>query len=343
MIKDKYIKDSWYDKLPNSSLEVSEEYLLGFFEMMTDRQNIFCNKAFKTNYNVNDLILLQNKFTNVYRELDRSSQFLITQILLDKDNSDEDIFWKIIVYRLFNNPETFLYLSKKNGIKSGIPKAKDFDEDYFYDLIKQYRNKFGNPFTNAYYVNSTFCSGVEKDECYIKFVLPFLKDYLQTILQNLYEIKDVKKFVKSLEKIPGVGSFISHEFYQDFTYIEKYTDKKIFNWNQNDFTNVGPGCELGLRIIFPNLKNISEKEDKIFELKELANNGILKDLNFNFLNYDKKSQKYYISENGEISAHQIEFQLCEFSKYWKMKIEGGKQRSKYQSKVINKDYSFYLY
>ena len=56
---------------------------------------------------------------------------------------------------------------------------------------------------------------------------------------------------------------------------------------------------------------------------------------FKYLGYAPKSDLYLAPDifNEKITLHQIEMWLCEFQKYWKMKIGEGKQRSKFEPKT----------
>lgn len=338
----------WADKLPHGDLELYEDNLLEFFEIMVKRQQIWLNRISKPEDKVvvDDKFLVNNKFTNVYRELDRNSQYTISQIILDDELDDVTLVWKIIFYRIFNNPNTFQYIERTRGHKAGIPDLVNWNREDFIQAVKEIRsgaNGDTNPFTNAYLINSMACPGKTRDYCYTEKVIPTVFERIFEIYYAMQTMDNPNTFIKLLEELPGVSGFISHELYQDFTYIERYTDRKIFKWNQDDFTNVGPGCDLGLRLIFPSTSKKAEKLKKIYELRDIANSGILEDLGFDFLNFDKETKKYYTSKEGKVSLHQIEMWLCEYQKYWKMKIGEGKQRSKFISKEGEKDYSFYLY
>jgi hypothetical protein len=55
---------------------------------------------------------------------------------------------------------------------------------------------------------------------------------------------------------------------------------------------------------------------------------------FPYLSWEKDKAAYYTSHEFDrniFTLHQIEMWLCEYSKYWKMSIGSGKQRSKFSS------------
>ena len=234
----------------------------------------------------------------------------------------------MMYYRYFNNPESFEEL--------GIPLFDDFNAEDLLDKLTQYRNSGRNPFTNAYLINSQACPGVSRDTCYALKVIPSLHNMVDDILFACKEMKSADDFVKFLQKLPACSGFISHEFYIDFCYIAKFTDRKFFTWDENDYTNVGPGADVGLRLIFPSLKN---KKQGIYDLKKLAylhlsNIAEQRKEQFHYLHWNKEKGCYdmEMSNIPNISLHQIEMWLCEYQKYWKVKHKVGKQRSRFQKR-----------
>lgn len=324
----------WYDELPDPSINVYIPYLNLFFETMYERQMIW-KRRFIDNLPppwTKNRILRDYKFTNVYRELDRSSQWQIQNILLDESLTLKDLIWKMMVYRFFNNPQTFE--TGKHIWRNGIPDYDEYNVETFADFIYSVRKSGINPFTNAYYINSDAASGKGRDYCYTKVIIPHLHDNINRLIIEVKKASTPEDIIVFLKTIPGVADFIAHEFYQDFTYIPKYTNREFMKFDQNDFTNVGPGASLGIRLIFPSLETVKEQKQAIYWLKEKSNEelkkiGKQKAQTFPFLYWDKNKRQYFISNECNITLHQIEMWLCEFSKYWKMKIGEGKKRIRF--------------
>ena len=75
----------YFKHLPDRNLSVSEENLQAFFETMYERQMIW-KRRFIDKIQApwtDDPIFQENKFPNLYRELDRSSWWLISNIIMD--------------------------------------------------------------------------------------------------------------------------------------------------------------------------------------------------------------------------------------------------------------------
>lgn len=362
---------SWRDKLPDEKLELYEPHLKLFFETMYERQLIWKRRFIdkKERPWTDNKIFQESKFTNVYRELDRNSQWQIKNILLDDSLSLKNLIWKMMVFRFFNCPETFEFEPKGKSIqgsmfgapvvsgleqpqdagelisakkwKNGIPDWEEYDEEEFSRFIAGVRSSGQNPYTTAYLINSQATPGQSRDYCYTKVVIPHLHKNIDKLIATVMNAETPEDIIEYLKTFPAVADFIAHEFYQDFTYISRYTDREFMKFDQNDFTNVGPGASIGIRLIYPNLKTLKEQKQAIYWLRDIAeeelkNISFFKGESMPYLYWSKIRGKYYVSDTCNITLHQIEMWLCEFQKYWKMIIGEGKQRSKFQprSKTI---------
>lgn len=319
----------WADKLPAATLDVSEEHYHEFFRTMFERQMIWKRRFLdqKPRPWTDDPILRDYKFTNVYRELDRNSQWQIRNILLDDELTLTNLVWKMMVFRYFNNPPTFEYAREKYGWGAGIPDYNQYDEKTFAEMVASYRLSGHNPFTTAYLINSMAAPGKTRDECYTGTVVPTLHRRLYELMRVVLTAKTPEDIIQFLRTLPASAAFIAHEFYQDFTYIPRYTYRRFMRFTQDDYTNVGPGASTGLRLIFPSLKC---QVDGIYRLRDEAAKALSVYGDFPYLHWHKPENGYYTTPNGELTLHQVEMWLCEYQKYWKVKIGQGKQRSLFQ-------------
>ena len=361
---------SFFNQLPDSSIEVHHEHMRLFFWLMHERMAIWKRRFIDKRDRpwTDNEILRDYKFTNVYRELDRNSQWQIKNIILDDSLSLKNLIWKMMVFRFFNNPETFTFNPnkgqrsiqgdlfgsvEKSGLKqaekfselisaekwpNGIPNYDDYDEDEFSRFIAGIRSVGQNPYTTAYLINSQATPGMPRDYCYTRVVVPELHRRIPEIIKVVLKAKQPEEIINYLTQMPAVADFIAHEFYQDFTYIPRYTDRKFMKFDQNDYTNVGPGASIGIRLIYPSLAHVKDQKQAIYVLRDCAEQMLTeiakeKGEQMYYLEYDKKLHKYYLTDECNITLHQIEMWLCEFQKYWKMTIKTGKQRSKFEPRT----------
>jgi len=62
-----------------------------------------------------DAILSEYKFTNAYRASDRVSQFLIKDVIYQGEQSEEELFFRTILFKLFNKIETWRLMERMIG------------------------------------------------------------------------------------------------------------------------------------------------------------------------------------------------------------------------------------
>lgn len=358
---------SFASQLPDSSIEMHDKYHYLFFWLMHERMAIWKRRFIdkKERPWTENEILRDYKFTNVYRDLDRNSQWLIKNIILDDKLSLKNLIWKMMVFRFFNNPETFEFNPKKRSVaiqgdlfgaqmksglkqadkfsdlisatkwRNGIPDYDEYNEDEFSKFIAGVRSSGINPYTTAYLINSQATPGQPRDYCYTRVVIPTLHKKIPEIIKLVLTAKNPEEIISYLTKMPAVADFIAHEFYQDFTYISKYTDRKFMKFDQNDFTNVGPGASIGIRLIYPSIDSVKGQKEMIYRLRDEADMMLSKVAKSKgvptyYVDWNKKKKCYELVDYCNITLHQIEMWLCEFQKYWKMTIKTGKQRSKFE-------------
>jgi hypothetical protein len=331
----------WLLHLPSPEMDISEEHLKTFFDIMKERQKIWVRRTLlkKPAPWTNNAILRDYKYTNVYRELDRASQFVIKHILTQEDLPIEEKLFKLMIFRFYNQPDSF----RQNGGLIDLPDYSTWgtaggDTRLWRQTVAQ--RKRSNPWHTAYMMNMAFAPkldkpwtnpGLYKDWAYIFIVFDKIYEIIPGLVTVLDQAKKPEDIIECLETIPAVSTFQSHEFFIDFTYFTRYSPEgAIMNFDANDFTNVGPGAALGIRLIFPSMQPKEQKEG-LYYLHELAQEYLGED--FPYLAWNADKNEYYTTNEynrNNFTLHQIEMWLCEFSKYWKMNIGAGKQRSKFQ-------------
>ena len=71
-----------------------------------------------------------------------------------------------------------------------------------------------------------------------------------------------------LTTLPGIGAFNAYEIYSDLMYC----DERYFGWGEDAWANPGPGCQRGLKIIWPGrtdylalMRKLRDEQDAAFE------------------------------------------------------------------------------
>src|SRR6202035_695917 len=74
-----------------------------------------------------DPVLQKHRFTNVFRVVDRVSQYLISTVIPSGSEQPEEVFFRIFLFKIFNTITAWEVLTAAVG----SPTWKDFDfEDY---------------------------------------------------------------------------------------------------------------------------------------------------------------------------------------------------------------------
>ena len=314
--------------MPPDTETLNKEHLAEFFRTMYERQEIWVKRhleGLKAPW-TDDEYLRDYKFCNVYRVLDRNSQYEWKHVIKTVQ-SPKDFLFRVLFFRYFNQPDFFKYVAHTTDWRGGVPKHSQYDQEVFEQLMKEYRRQGGNPFTNAYLTNSLACKGKTRDWCFANKIIPTLHERAQELTDLAYTLSP-KEWCKEANTLPSVSGFVSHEFFLSLCYREEFGLGKFNGWNRNMYTNVGPGCSLGLSLILPNRKTNKEQYDGLLYIHKIAKAYLSKHHpDFQYLAWE--GHKFTTSKEFNITITDIEFWLCEYQKYWKMTIGVGKQRSKY--------------
>ena len=286
-----------------------------YWKFATERQNIFFNRINNINKNefTEDEILQEYKFTNAYRASDRVSQFLIKEVIYNDNNySNEDVLFRIILFKLFNKIETWQYLeSKLKDIRYST-----FKYDMYNELISDYMNRGNVVYSNAYMIAPATKKFLQKRKHSNHLLLLefMMKD---NITQKVLNAKSLEEIYLIMKSYPSFGKFPAFQFAIDINYSE------LIDFSENDFVVAGPGALDGISKCFENYKDFSP-EYIIKYMDEQQDNEFKKyDLDFKSL-FGRK-------------LHLIDCQnlFCEVSKYTRValpNVEGVAKRTRIKQK-----------
>lgn len=279
-----------------------------------------------------DPILQQFRFTNVRREHDRETRWLIEHIAANKELSYEDKLLNIILFRLYNRHETAELLSMP------IPFSK-YEGDGGWNP-EWYRSIFEaaqavSP--QVRFFTGAFNTGGLKRA--LKWYLPKddpKKSMPMRMLWFMYHLIDEGITTKlescmsqaevfnTLRSYMGLGKFLSYQAFVDMTYIEE------FPFSENEFTVAGPGCIKGLSYLFKDRDGMTYEEclfwlrnnlDRLFRevlKKPWCPKTLFEDLPV---------------EDRCLSVMSLENCFCEFSKYIRAKEGTGRPRQRYRGGI----------
>lgn len=276
-----------------------------------------------------DSILQENKFTNVFRDLDKGTVVYIKEILKKLDEPCEDMYTRVKevilntqIYRLFLKYETwqkigFIYL--------------DTYEEQWKQAKRHLREMKGNGETiwhAAYFVNGLKLANPNPDTnhdklenaiCLCEKFYEYLDDTAEFIMNH-----NMKECLEYLSHFPAIGDFTVYEWLCDWGMAYKHVQNYFVSWTDDSYVNIGPGNKMGLDFIFEDKGNLDYYE-----------------LNF----YLRASWRHYMQRYGyynqfvsqlpkwaqqDINMRVIEHDVCEVQKYLSVYYGTGKCKVKFK-------------
>lgn len=229
---------------PNSNFK----YYMYFIE---ERMNIFWNRCngLPAPYS-KDKIFQNHKFTNVYRALDRSSQYLLKEVIYNgKQYTKEEMFWRILVYKHFNLPSTWDLLIDRFG---DIDNSISLDDISDFLVVKS--DEGATLYSNAYMMTTAFLLGDKGKYCFLKknkwkkfqYYFYLFKEELinQGAIYNILDSNSMTELFENIKSVTSFGDFTAYQLAQDLNYTE------FFNFDDNEFCAAGPGTQRGIERCF---------------------------------------------------------------------------------------------
>ena len=202
-----------------------------YWYFAAERQNIFYKKLNGEEPPwTDDLILQEYKFCNSYRASDRVSQYLIKNVIYNgKKYSDEDMIFRIILFKIFNKESTWDYLIEKLGDVT----LSNFSFKKYCDILESARNEGLKIYTDAYMSCANKAFGFnKKHENHIALLEKmFIKDRMQDKIINSKSMEEAFNIIKDYELI---GNFMAYQLVTDINYSE------VTDFSEREFTVAGP-------------------------------------------------------------------------------------------------------
>jgi len=223
-----------------------------YWHFAAERQNIFFRRLEGSPYPwTEDSILNSYKFTNAYRASDRVSQFLIRHVIYlnDLELADIDVFFRIILFKLFNKIETWQLLEREIGPLTHS--TFSFDR---YDAVLTKALASGQAVYSAAYIMPSGGKRLGhsvKHRNHLRLIELMITNELH---KKLRDAQSMQEGFHLLREYPTVGNFLAYQFITDLNYSE------LTNFGEMEFVMPGPGALDGIRKCFKDLGGLTESE-----------------------------------------------------------------------------------
>jgi hypothetical protein len=317
--------------MPKADFQEGSSTVEGFFGYMNERFLIHQRRerAPMDPPWTDDPILQRYSFTNVFREWDRGT-LALHYALRQIPGWDDAYFYRgghpripwytdciaiaraTVIYRLWNLAD---HATEYGPV---------LDLEDFIEYIRRRRRASKTVFTSAYLTTSMGQAGIDKAELYIDACRELWNGIDQSTIEFLQRERSLKETWESLQQFLCVGGFVAQELVQDWRHIGGLL------WNATDtnsWSHPGPGAHRGLRRLgYP-----TGREAGVESMVRLWKESV------HYLAPDLKRHHPEIYMGGNnweyppLDVHVIEFCLCEFDKYERVRLGQGKPRKLFRN------------
>lgn len=207
-----------------------------YWNFAAERQNIFFKRFNGEIYPwTKDKILSQYKFTNVYRATDRVSQYLIKNVIYKGSQKPEEVFFRILLFKIFNRISTWEILEYELGKIS----FKDYSFKKYDKVLEEVMHNKIPIYSGAYIMasgRSTF--GYErKHQNHLQLIELMIKEKVPYKLQLCNSMSEAYNLLHSY---PTIGDFLAYQYVIDINY------STLTNFSEMEFVKAGPGARDGI-------------------------------------------------------------------------------------------------
>jgi hypothetical protein len=194
-----------------------------------------------------DPILGLHRFTNAYRASDRVSQFLIREVLYQGTQTNEEVFFRCLLFKIFNRVDTWEHLQTRlEGVS-----WRTYHFERYATVLDELMSSGRSVYSCAYIMPSPPFGDRRKHRNHLLLLEQMMRDGLPNKISKATSLEAVFKLLLSY---PSLGPFLAFQFAIDLNYSE------ICDFSEMDFVVAGPGARDGIRKCFVDSAGLSEEE-----------------------------------------------------------------------------------
>jgi len=301
---------------------MSCERTQAFFDFINERENIRLRKEAGVSPLTQDSILSEYKFTNVRRHHDWTSTKLRKEFYAEHfSDNPASILMNAALARYFG---TFEFAEAV-----GWQDYDSFDFEEIKRLAKDRLEKGKRVFTGAYVITNQGMS-LPKYEVVVDYFLRALHEEVPYLVAIVQKTRNWQQVAEAMMKIGGFGGtgFMTKEILLDTTFTNFWgegvfdIDGSLFTYPADwyGWTPIGPGARRGAARV-NGIDDVKSYEAKPYLGKSSHAAHTIFDLLL-----DSESLWAF---DDKLCPTDIQFQLCEFDKYERVRLGQGRPRSKY--------------
>lgn len=290
-----------------------------FFAFARERHSMFLRRsAGLPGPWTTDPTLLGTRFTNVFRELDRTT-IVLRKLIRDPLRQEPWVVPAVIIARWFNRIETLEVMAPFL-----VQEWPGVGSSYVHDIEEAIREAIpkGPWVTGSYMV----CSGHGKGQDKLSGMLRYSRlmlDWWDREGRAFFTHNprpSLQAAHQELVKLEGLAGFTAYEVVTDLRWTNAVNPHDRFDW-----AHAGPGATRGgSRVLFKEPDRLSQDSFKDQEKLRILMRRLLK---------MSREEKYWPQDNVEWPVwelREVEHTLCEFDKYERVRREQGHAKRTYK-------------
>jgi hypothetical protein len=219
-----------------------------YWRFAAERQEMFMRRVVgSTPPWTEDPILSVHRFTNTYRASDRVSQYLIRHVIYEGSQKPEEVFFRTILFKLFNRIGTWEVLRTELGTVSW----RGFEFDAYAKVLDRLIGDGQRIYSAAYIMPSPAFGSPHKHRNHLRLIEHMMAD-LAT--RKLAKARSLRAVFELLRGYPSLGDFLAFQFTIDLNYSE------LIDFSEMEFVVAGPGARDGIRKCFKDTAGLTEAE-----------------------------------------------------------------------------------
>lgn len=264
--------------------------------------NIFCwlcSRYMRCTRWTQDRVLQREFFCNTFRILDKTSQYIVREVIQKGSQEPTEIVFRVLLFNTFTRIETWEWLDKEIGPLTWQRYCReDYDE-----AIEEMRENDLKIYTGAFQKPGPKWEHKETWRNHLSLLETLMVNDLAEKLQKFETMADAYAFIASF---PGMGTFNSYQLLLNLSY------SSVLNFSGNDFVVPGIGAVSGLKKLFGSSIDRAMKKNPHFQTEVLRWMMETQDEHFRRLGLEFSGLG---PEKLPMELADIEHAVCEVDKY----------------------------
>jgi thymidylate kinase len=219
-----------------------------YWRFATERQAIFFRRLEgQAPPWTTDSILSRHKFTNVYRASDRVSQYLIREVIYRGDQDPDEVFLRVLLFKLFNRIETWELLQRALGTIA----VANFSPEGYSTILAGAMARGDRIYSAAYIMPAADRASPRKHVGHLMLLDRMLRDDVPHRLRDARSLRQAFELMRSYRMM---GDFLAYQYVIDLNY------STLLDFSEMEFVVPGPGARSGIRKCFSESGGLSEAD-----------------------------------------------------------------------------------